>query len=217
MRLARFVRRLLRALSGDSDDDRSSRVCGGHRHLVFRRRLLTHAHSTRPAHASTSHSTLIMSTAAAAIENEWVDGRSAIDIFVKKNNGVGYTYDDLILMPGTSSLALRSCVLLPDLMRATCCCQTRRHAARLASTQRSLAATHRHIDGRQSNGCVTPSLVTAMTLMLKLSEMRRSCQDGQSGGLAICQSVSLSVSVCASASAKSLPVDRSSCFCATAC
>lgn len=35
-----------------------------------------------------------------AIDNEWVDGRSAIDIFVKKNNGVGYTYDDLILMPG---------------------------------------------------------------------------------------------------------------------
>lgn len=42
-----------------------------------------------------------------AIDNEWVDGRSAIDIFVKKNNGVGYTYDDLILMPG----ALR-CVAL---------------------------------------------------------------------------------------------------------
>jgi IMP dehydrogenase len=36
----------------------------------------------------------------AAIDNEWVDGRSAIDIFVNKNNGVGLTYDDLILMPG---------------------------------------------------------------------------------------------------------------------
>lgn len=39
-------------------------------------------------------------TDTSAIENEWVDGRSALDIFVKKNNGVGYTYDDLILMPG---------------------------------------------------------------------------------------------------------------------
>ncbi|KAJ0399265.1 hypothetical protein ATCC90586_010101 [Pythium insidiosum] len=29
-----------------------------------------------------------------------MDGRSAMDIFVRKNNGVGYTYDDLILMPG---------------------------------------------------------------------------------------------------------------------
>jgi len=28
------------------------------------------------------------------------DGRSAVDIFVNKNVGVGYTYDDLILMPG---------------------------------------------------------------------------------------------------------------------
>lgn len=40
----------------------------------------------------------------AAIDNEWVDGRSAIDIFVNKNNGVGLTYDDLILMPGTLKL-----------------------------------------------------------------------------------------------------------------
>ncbi|KDO35637.1 inosine-5'-monophosphate dehydrogenase [Saprolegnia parasitica CBS 223.65] len=28
------------------------------------------------------------------------DGRSALDIFVNKNNGVGVTYDDLIMMPG---------------------------------------------------------------------------------------------------------------------
>lgn len=28
------------------------------------------------------------------------DGRSAMDIFVRKNNGVGFTFDDLILMPG---------------------------------------------------------------------------------------------------------------------
>lgn len=37
----------------------------------------------------------------ASIDKELLDGRSAIDIFVNKNNGVGYTYDDLILMPGT--------------------------------------------------------------------------------------------------------------------
>jgi IMP dehydrogenase len=34
------------------------------------------------------------------MEKVEMDGRSAIDIFVNKNNGVGYTYDDLILMPG---------------------------------------------------------------------------------------------------------------------
>lgn len=45
-------------------------------------------------------------TDTSAIENEWVDGRSALDIFVKKNNGVGYTYDDLILMPGALRVVL---------------------------------------------------------------------------------------------------------------
>jgi hypothetical protein len=44
----------------------------------------------------------------AAVDMELADGRSAIDIFVNKNNGVGLTYDDLILMPGTS---LQECLL----------------------------------------------------------------------------------------------------------
>lgn len=60
-----------------------------------------------------------------AIDNEWVDGRSGIDIFVKKNNGVGYTYDDLILMPGASRAIYT--------LRAT-----RRHAARRAMWPLSL-------------------------------------------------------------------------------
>ncbi|KAF4324014.1 hypothetical protein BBO99_00002499 [Phytophthora kernoviae] len=37
---------------------------------------------------------------ATIIDQELLDGRTAIDIFVNKNNGAGYTYDDLILMPG---------------------------------------------------------------------------------------------------------------------
>ncbi|KAF1774466.1 IMP dehydrogenase / GMP reductase, conserved site [Phytophthora cactorum] len=36
----------------------------------------------------------------ATFDPELLDGRSAIDIFVNKNQGQGYTYDDLILMPG---------------------------------------------------------------------------------------------------------------------
>ncbi|KAE9020302.1 Inosine-5'-monophosphate dehydrogenase [Phytophthora rubi] len=40
------------------------------------------------------------STDTAIIDPELLDGRAALDIFVNKNQGQGYTYDDLILMPG---------------------------------------------------------------------------------------------------------------------
>ncbi|RLN87822.1 hypothetical protein BBJ28_00018836, partial [Nothophytophthora sp. Chile5] len=40
------------------------------------------------------------SPAAATVDPELLDGRSAMDIFVNKNGGSGYTFDDLILMPG---------------------------------------------------------------------------------------------------------------------